>query len=156
MQPHTPYLGERAKELRQGVVDEYDVGFREIERVWEDESNNDELLANLVEAFEHGYISREELNTVYAENLELVFEYVEKLLESIDGKTIITADHSESLGEFNGIRTHKDWAFSKELREVPWLVINGERRNTVAEQPVKPIPSDEKVIQENLRDLGYL
>lgn len=157
MQPHTPYLGERADKLRQEVVDEHGVGFRYMSVMdMEEERNVDKQIADLLSAFERGYISRDELNKVYAENLCYVFEYVEELLDNIEGKTIITSDHSESLGDFNGIYGHMDYALSSELREVPWLVIDGNRRNTFAEPPIEPASVDEKIIRENLRDLGYL
>lgn len=156
MQPHTPYLSDRAEKLRQRVNNEYDVGFRTIQNVRDDGQKYDEKFTDLVDAYEHGYISRDELHSVYAENLELAFEYVDELLDVIEGKTVITADHSESLGEVNGISTHRDWALSKKLREVPWLEIEGNRRETFAEQPVKSVSVDDEVIRENLRDLGYL
>jgi len=156
MQPHTPYLGDKADKLRKQVTKDHNTQFRNFEKVKGNVQNFDQTLSSLVEAYELGYISQSELHTVYKENLELVFDYVSKLLNTIDGKTVITSDHSESLGEFNGISTHEDWAFSSKLREVPWLVIDKERRETYPEPPVDPVSVDEEIIRENLSDLGYL
>jgi hypothetical protein len=157
MQPHAPYLGDRAKELRKRVTEEYGVGFRYVEVMEaEGKKKTDEQIENLLRAYERGYISRDALDEVYGENLSIVFEYVEKLLNNIEGKSIITSDHSESFGDFNGIYGHKDFSLSKRLREVPWFVIEGDRRNTFSESPIGSTAVDEDVVRENLRDLGYL
>jgi hypothetical protein len=124
--------------------------------VTQQDSNERKTLQNLLYAFDKGYISREELNAVYAENLKIVLTYVDELLDVIDGKTIITSDHSESLGDFDGILSHKGWTLSKEMREVPWLVINDTRRETFAEPPTEPVSVEDEAIHENLRDLGYI
>ncbi len=159
MQPHAPYLGEFANDLRQRVTEEYDVRFTYARNDNEDpEATTDQI--NLLHAYKHGYISKDEIREVYAENLCLVLEHVEKLLDTIEGKTVITSDHSESLGDFKGIfgriYGHKEYALSKKLREVPWLVLNGSRRDTYAENPVESISVEEDVVRENLRDLGYI
>jgi hypothetical protein len=156
MQPHTPYLGDYAQDLKQKVSREQNVNFPKIKKETEWNSDEKPRINNLINAFGKDYISREELNTAYAENLELVLDYAEELLEFIDGKTVVTADHSESLGDFKGILSHKNWTLSKEMREVPWLEINDTRRETFAEPPTEPVSVDDEAIHENLRDLGYI
>lgn len=44
-------------------------------------------------------ISREELWSMYVENLEYVLEHVEELLDAVPGKTVITSDHGNYVGE---------------------------------------------------------
>lgn len=158
MQPHTPYLGDYAGELRQRVADKYGIEFTYSGSMQEEGTVADGT--NLLYAFKRGYISGDELRRAYGENLRLVFEYVEELLENIEGKTVITADHSESLGDFSELSRpiygHKEYALSRGLRQVPWLVIDRDRRETFSEAPINPTTVDEDVLQENLRDLGYL
>jgi len=157
MQPHAPYLGDHAKKLRRRVAKRHQVRFRYMDVIGaETQKDADEHIRSLIDAFKYGYISQEQLGKVYAENLRIVFEYVEELLRDIDGKTVITSDHSESFGDFNGIYGHKDYSLSKKLREVPWLVIDGDRRDTYSDPPVESASIDESIIHENLRDLGYM
>jgi hypothetical protein len=161
MQPHTPYLSERAAELRERVSDEYEIGFSQVEMVTGANQEYQSQIPNLLQAYKHGYISKNELEQVYADNLYLVLDYVEQLLNRIEGKTIITADHSESFGDFaelygTEIYGHKGYALSSELREVPWLVLDRDRRQTFAEPPVETVSVSEDVVRENLRDLGYI
>jgi len=157
MQPHAPYLSKQAKKLRERVTNEYNVGFGHMDVIENNKNDDvDEFIPHLLFALERGYITREELEEVYAENLRLVFDYVEELVNNIDGKTVVTSDHSESFGDFNGIYGHKERAFSHSLREVPWLVLDRSRRNTFAEPPFESISVDEDIIKENLRELGYV
>jgi len=157
MQPHIPYLGERADEIRQQVAAEHDVQFKYtyIQREGDMDVDYNRDMIHLLDAFEQGSISRAELEEAYTENLELVLEYVRDLLDTVDGKTVITADHSESFGDFDGIYEHDAWALSRELRTVPWLVLDDTRRRTFAEPPAEPTAADEEQIRESLRNLGY-
>lgn len=121
-----------------------------------------------------GEISAEEMRAVYEENLEYVLGYVEELINGIHGKTVVTADHGELIGE--GIPTlyeilHPRWPVSKrrhfdyahyshvrtpELVEVPWLVVDGggERRRIEAEDPTGT-DMDTSSLDEQLEALGY-
>lgn len=79
-----------------------------------DDGNEDAL-----DKAERGKISREEIVQAYEENLEEVFKHAKKLAEELDGKTVVTADHGELLGE-NGLYGHPAGIRAKNLREVPW------------------------------------
>lgn len=68
---------------------------------------------------ELGKIPQEEVQKAYEKNTELLKEHVEKLVEELDGKTVVTADHGELLGE-NGMYDHFRKSDAKGLREVPW------------------------------------
>lgn len=61
----------------------------------------------------------EKVREGYMDNLKLVLEYALKLAS---GKTVITADHGELLGE-HGLVFHPEGYDYKELREVPYEVI---------------------------------
>ncbi len=66
----------------------------------------------------------------YLNNLLLVMKYVEKLVNILPGKTIITADHGEAFGEKIHplfplkIYGHPVGIRHKVLVEVPWLVVD--------------------------------
>ncbi|MFC7057715.1 hypothetical protein [Halovenus salina] len=162
MQPHCPYLGEKAEQLRERLTEEHGLRFK----AWESLENYDEdaLYTNhLLSAFEEGYGTREELEEVYEENLELVLEFVANLLEELEGKTVITADHGELLGDptnfyyFGRKYAHIKDVYIPELRVVPWLKIEGERRREItAEDPLETDEIDPDVLDEQLEALGYI
>lgn len=103
-----------------------------------------------------------EVRAAYRANLRLVLEHVGELLEAIQGKVVVTADHGEMLGERMRpipvrVYGHPRGCYLPELVEVPWLEIeNGPRREVRAESPVGSLDVDEETKEERLRALGYL
>lgn len=93
----------------------------------------------------------------YTENLEYVLDYVDDLFEAIPGKTVVTADHGQAyasgLTELLGIGGHKPRLRFPSLVEVPWAVLDGERREIRAG---KTSAAQGEQIQDRLKDLGYL
>ena len=69
-----------------------------------------------------GEISMDRIKKGYAENLRLVLEEVERLLEKLEGKIVVTADHGECFGDY-WLYAHPGKIYIKPLVEVPWLVI---------------------------------
>lgn len=106
----------------------------------------------------------------FRENLEAVLPHVETLLGTLGGKTVVTADHGQMIGERSFPIPFKEYGhppgiYTDELVSVPWHVhTNGPRRNVVAEPPaVEPErgretgPADmNDVAMERLEDLGYV
>jgi hypothetical protein len=162
MQPHSPYLGRRAEELRRDLREEYGFSFfvdfinegRDLDTVWES-------MGNLLEAAREGYISRDQLRSVYIENMKLALSKVELLLEYIDGKSVISADHGELLGEQTSLLLHKRYGHGERiyepgLRIVPWHVApHNNRREIIAELPTSMEPLDQERVKDTLRTLGY-
>jgi len=58
---------------------------------------------------------------MYMENLAYAFEWIEKFIDLIQGKVVITADHGELLGE-GGVYGHNE-GFEEILRSVPWFEV---------------------------------
>lgn len=87
---------------------------------------------------------------------------MEEFLAEIDGKSVITADHGEMLGERVFPFTSRVWGHSEgfstpTLRYVPWLEIEADlRRDVTSSSPVETegelADSD---IEDRLRALGY-
>lgn len=96
MQPHTPFIG-------QYDLTSEKTGYHNLK--------------------EKGYTD-EQIKKAYRSNLERVLEAVEKiLLPDLEGKTVITSDHGEHLGEY-GIYGHEYGLYTSELLEVPWLEVD--------------------------------
>lgn len=64
----------------------------------------------------------ERLMYYYKDNLKIVLKSVSELLEHLEGKTVITADHGEAFGE-NDVWFHADGKSETILLEVPWYEI---------------------------------
>lgn len=92
------------------------------------------------EALSKGIVDDETVWQTYQENLESVLPVVDQLVDSLDGRVVITSDHGnlfgsrirpfsfEEVGHPRGLR-HPD------LVEVPWAVVSGadrDRRDTAA------------------------
>ncbi|MDB2245707.1 hypothetical protein PM076_13700 [Halorubrum ezzemoulense] len=136
LQPHQPYLGTYGMER-------FNHG------------------RGLIDTVKKSNPTRDELFKAYRENLELVLEEVESLLEQLTGKTVISADHGEMLGERMTpipVREygHNAGIYNKELLEVPWFIVdNGDRREIVAESPDGSKDFSKEKIRDQLQALGY-
>lgn len=107
-------------------------------------------------------ISEADLVAAYESNLELVLPAITGLMEQIDGKTVVTSDHGELLGERITPLPMKAWGhphgiYVPELVEVPWISHQGgTRREIVAEEPgSKDEEIESETVDERLRNLGY-
>jgi len=156
MQPHMPYLGSKADELRRRVEDEgLVVRSRDPEKIEKYDTDEINVVSGLDGAFREGYITESELRQIYTENLEIVLEHVKELLEEVTGKVVITSDHGEHLGE-DGLAGHFKYKYTEELRIVPWLVVdNGPRPEITEEEPVTSATVSEDAVEKRLKNLGY-
>lgn len=147
MQPHRPYIGAMADSLRERInlrgYGHHDEGIQ----IWGAVKQQD--------------ISVEEIRTAYEESLELVLKSGEILLDELDGRSVVTADHGEMLGERMLPITTRVWGHMEgfttpKLREVPWLTIQSEtKREVTADEPVAQSAFDEDTVSERLAALGY-
>ncbi|MCO8246707.1 MULTISPECIES: hypothetical protein [unclassified Haladaptatus] len=98
----------------------------------------------------------------YEENLEIVVEDVKTLLPELEGKTVISADHGELLGERvfpTPIRIygHPDGVYMDELVKIPWFIVHGDNRKEITSEPPTAVEEyDESGIEQQLQDLGYV
>jgi len=142
IQPHYPFLGPTGREY-------FDLDRLDFQ--WDDLASG-ELDVPL-----------EVVERAYEENFEEVLPSVERLLLQLPGRTVVTADHGQLLGERLfpiPVREygHPAGLYTEALVRVPWHVFdNGQRREIVAEAPERePNREDEALARERLRDLGYL
>lgn len=157
MQPHTPYLGPTADEIRSRLsANGIHIG---------DGSESDEgdtTVRSILKAAQHGYVSDADLRQCYVENLELVLEYVEELFTTMDGKSVLSSDHGELLGDpTSPLPTHRKYShgpnlYFPETRAVPWLEVeSGPRRDVTADPPLRSDHVSDESVTEQLKALGY-
>lgn len=98
----------------------------------------------------------------YRENLDIVLSSVKDLFSELHGKTVITADHGEMLGDRHDIVPIRDFGhpagiYNRTLTRVPWHIVeNGPRKDLVAESPVDGGgEADVQKLERRLEDLGY-
>jgi len=150
MQPHAPYIGPTGREL----VERCEFG------VFNPEMERDGIPSDgIVDVIEDGSVSEEELRRAYVENVEIAIEHAESLVEALDGRSVITADHGEALGERGLFRRHYGHGprlYTPELRVVPWHVVPADERRTVtAGEPESFERLDGETRDSRLQALGY-
>jgi len=104
MQPHYPFITEKSS-MQGGFSPELDSKQDKEETPW-----------NMAEK---GEMSRGKVWKGFKENLEYVLPFVEELNQELEGKTVVTADHGNLVGE-NGCYGHPCGSNAKGLRKVPW------------------------------------
>lgn len=166
IQPHYPFIVLR----EQGVKDR---GYRshEISRImWEGfvkilgySLGNDvasRLHVFMDEAAVANKVGLEVFRKAYESNLQLVLESVANLIDNLEGKVVVTADHGELLGEGRKFAHWCELPYP-EVRQVPWLVVNKVAKKIqtlpeeekVNEPPITQV--DEELIRKRLEALGY-
>lgn len=165
MQPHAPYFGTNAMKLREELRYKYDIAFNAWDSKEKINESEEEFKYLLKVAKKKDYISAQELYDVYIENLEYVFTYVKRLLDKLEGKTVITADHGELLGftqnRLIGLTNinryeHPKGVHIPELCFVPWLIIESDkRRKIMAHDPIETGDITQEQVDEQLEALGY-
>lgn len=136
MQPHQPFFGPSAADI------DHAPGFEETVR--------------------RNGLDDATIRQCYRENVDIVLESVRRLVDELDGRTVVTADHGEILGDPQtpipvGHYGHPAGLYVPELVEVPWLVHeSGTRRTVTAETPARDeVGLDADELDEKLRNLGY-
>lgn len=67
----------------------------------------------------------------YKANLERVLPEVERIIEKLEGKIVVSADHGEAFRE-KGIIGHHGGVYIKELVEVPWFEIKKQKEKEIS------------------------
>lgn len=147
IQPHAPFIGTEAEHSQSHV----------------EVSDEDEL--NLWLKITTGGLSSGDVQQVvenYEENLAVVLPYVKDLLAELGGKTIVTSDHGNLLGERTSPIPVRDWGhplslYAEELVSVPWVTFeNGERRDIIAERGNNSSrEAADDAVTDRLEQLGY-
>jgi hypothetical protein len=105
LQPHHPFIGKEFGDRMRDPI-------------------NPEDHATAYDLAERGKLDGEEIREAYKENLGIVLEKAQELAEELEGKTVITADHGDLIGENELFGHYLAESKIKQLREVPWDVFN--------------------------------
>lgn len=107
-------------------------------------------------------ISDETLRNAYLETLENVVPLVRRLLDFFKGRTVVSADHGELLGDRTGPIPMRDYGhysryYVDPLVKVPWHTYDsGERREITEDEPIGMMAPRQEEIEDRLAQLGYL
>ena len=92
----------------------------------------------------------------YMDNLRYGLDWVETLLENVDGTVVLTADHGELLGDHR-MYYHMPGNLHPKLKKVPWVEIEAEDGHTYnPDVSLSGHENAEKASEEQLNALGYL
>lgn len=149
VQPHIPYIGDTADELPGGAA------------IQTMRPGADDREAKPYAAVKRGAVAPETVRRAYRESLELALDAVDEMVAQLPGKTVVTADHGELLGERSGLRYgefsawgHPDRTPVEGLLAVPWWEPPfDERRETVAGDATAGDRTDAPT--DRLEALGY-
>ncbi|WP_076143868.1 hypothetical protein [Natrinema saccharevitans] len=157
MQPHRPFIGPTGRKLRE----EYNLGGYNRMLSYE-ESNGEREETDFTARVERGELSLPRIREAYRENVATAVEYAEKVSNALSGKTVVSADHGELLGDqftrFTKPKYGHSWEHlkNKELYVVPWLEIKTNNRRTItADSPTEINRGSEAEVEDRLRSLGY-
>ena len=103
------------------------------------------------------YQGEDEYWKAYEQNLEYVLPFVYDIVNTVPGRTVITADHgqiyTDGMMDFLGLNGHKPRLRFPGLVKIPWAVIKGERRKV---RRGKVTEASGERIEQRLEQLGYL
>jgi hypothetical protein len=108
-----------------------------------------------------GTVSKRRVREAYEANLRYVLSSVQALLENVDGRVVVTADHGNLFGEW-GLYGHPMHTPVPALLAVPWAETTGRDRHTrdPTLSPPEPLPVsrvyDAEGDTERLAALGYM
>ena len=114
---------------------------------------------NQWEAVRNGHISIEELRQAYSETLDIALKHAARLIDELPGKSVISSDHGEMLGDRGIIARrygHPHDIYNRQLRVVPWFTVESDlRRKITSEDPIESESLDDDIVNQRLRALGY-
>lgn len=129
MQPHYPYIGHRTDK----TFGNFKTSILNKKSKIELKHQNTDTINKWYAQKVNSTLDERKLRKLYIRNFQLVLNYVNKLIEILPGKIVVTADHGEALGEklkkwipikFYG---HKEDLRIKQLIEIPWLEIKNDK-----------------------------
>lgn len=147
MQPHRPFLGEAAMDFNQSPFSRRGVNIG---------NDEDPEIPFWWQRMRRGELSKEEVYPMYRATLQVALPHVQKLVNNISGKTVISADHANLFGE-DGLFGHPSYTHHKDLITVPWLEIEKERKSIVTESATEESKQEHfDDATDRLKALGYL
>ncbi len=160
VQPHYPFIGERGQELL-GEQAGIELSKRQATG---DTAESDHF--NVWDLLKRGEVDEQSVWAAYRENLLVTLPHIESLLGELQGRTVVTSDHGNLVGERPEpcplpyrMYGHPPSVYAESLVKVPWLASsNGDRKTIVAGEQENRNQSEngEADVSERLSALGYL
>lgn len=108
-------------------------------------------------------VDRDRIWELYVDNLRGAMGAVERAMREIRGKTVVTSDHGNMVGERARPFPIREWGhprgiYTDELVTVPWLIQEADERRTItagAAASRDPV-ADDDVVADRLEHLGYV
>jgi hypothetical protein len=107
-------------------------------------------------------VPEEKIWRAYRDNLDRVLPAVRSLLDVFPGKSVVTSDHGNMVGERASPVPIKEWGhppgvYTDSLVKVPWLVYEtGDRKRITSERPdASETTVGDDTVTERLQQLGY-
>lgn len=152
MQPHRPFLGERAADFAQS-------GFARtgVTRA----PGEDPDIAFWWHRIEDEKLDKKQVMRLYRDTLRVALPHVQRLADYLPGKTVVSADHGNIFGDRGmfGQRLygHPSYTHHPKLVTVPWLEIDKPRKNIVeGTADVQSKREHYRDATEQLEALGYV
>ncbi|MFA1610800.1 hypothetical protein [Halobellus rubicundus] len=144
IQPHYPFIGKTGQKIRHSSMTGNGI------------IKNERSYSSIWDRLESNEISQDQVRKAYRENLQLTLPHVQNLSKSLKGKTVVTSDHGNALGEW-GIYGHPGSTYIPPLVKVPWLVITDAVRKEIVEETMSDghKQTSSKKTEERLEALGY-
>jgi len=147
MQPHYPFIGEAGADLAaQGSFLD---------------GRADRAYPSAWERLDAGAADEDQVWDAYEENLRIALPEVQRLVEALDGKTVVTSDHGNLFGERVSplpidIYGHPPGIADEELTAVPWVELPFEQRREIHGGETRSATTDDGDVEERLESLGYV
>lgn len=100
-------------------------------------------------------IDRETVESAYVDNLRYVLDELELLLDSVDGRVAVTADHGNAFGE-RGFYGHGDYIPLACVRRVPWWETEADDSGAYEPELEPPEEDADVEVTDRLAALGYV
>ncbi|HEV2139101.1 MAG TPA: hypothetical protein VGR53_09695 [Nitrososphaerales archaeon] len=153
VQPHRPFIGFAKVDWWRGRAPPF--RFR---MVWGSVAEGGRSLLEVMD--------NETMMRFYERNLKLVLPFVQRLMDSLKGVTVVSADHGEAFGEWLHplipirVYGHPGHTRIPSLTRVPWLIVESEipklLKTQVEEAVSKSLTREEEdLINQRLSALGY-
>ncbi|WP_255149709.1 hypothetical protein [Halorarius halobius] len=162
MQPHHPFVTAPDLRFHGWQIDDFDDWTDKQEEAGLKDATSRGRPHTPWDALYMGLVERDDVWAAYGENLDVTLESVDDLLAAVDGRTVVTSDHGNMLGERTfpvplRVYGHPSGVRNRELVEVPWAVIEGDERREVTDEGTNAADDHrEDVVQDRLEDLGYV
>lgn len=161
MQPHGPFISD---------ID----FFNDFCRKWLEKKGNRKLPTDYTKCnawffVSKGLIEKNKVIDAYRNNFKILIPHIQRLVNELDGKIVITSDHGEALGEkIHSWLPIKIWGHYRGIRipgliKVPFFIVDRKKKvidNKIRKDKVTTSDDDNDLnnekIKSRLEDLGYL